>query len=176
MRSLCVNEGTIELQGKQYERPMIRFAVIMRTACFPQISYRKILVKFSTYPDPLEWVLLLEDITTTESLNQSQAACRSIDRRIWLATVSHYVREHICNKRTEVQRYIRNASDWEGTGGMGKRSGHDLIRLNHLVYQRGFFVWFLLIFAPFGILEQNSFFCGLLSSHEMNRPLNQLPK
>ena len=50
---------------------MIRFAVIMRTACFPQISYRKILVKFSTYPDPLEWVLLLEDITTTESLNQS---------------------------------------------------------------------------------------------------------
>ena len=74
---------------------MIRFAVIMRTACFPEISYRKILVKFSTYPDPLEWVLLLEDITTTESLNQSQAACRSIDRRIWLATVSHYVRGHI---------------------------------------------------------------------------------
>ena len=74
---------------------MIRFAVIMRTACFPEISYRKILVKFSTYPDPLEWVLLLEDITTTESLNQSQAACRSIDHRIWLATLSHYVRGHI---------------------------------------------------------------------------------
>ena len=34
----------------------------------------------------------------------------------------------------------RNVSDWVGTGGMGKRSGHDLIRLNHLVYQRGFFV------------------------------------
>ena len=49
-------------------------------------------VKFSTYSDPLEWVILLEDRTTTESLNQSQGACRSIDHRIWLATVSHYVR------------------------------------------------------------------------------------
>ena len=84
---------------------MTRFAVIMRTACFPQISYRKILDKFSTYPDPLEWILLLEDITTTESLNQSQVACRSIDHRIWLATVSHYVKGHIYNKKTLVQRY-----------------------------------------------------------------------
>ena len=52
--AITLRQRTIELQGKQYERPMIRFAVIMQTACFPQISYRKILVKFSTYPDPLE--------------------------------------------------------------------------------------------------------------------------
>ena len=115
MRSLCVNEGTIELQGKQYERPMIRFAVIMRTACFPQISYRKILVKFSTYPDPLEWVLLLEDITTTESLNQSQAACRSIDRRIWLATVSHYVKDHKCGQNFNVSTPLRFSSSRKAT-------------------------------------------------------------
>ena len=51
-------------------------------------------------PDFLCFFFLLEDITTIESLNQSQATCRSIDRRIWLATLSHYARGHICNKRT----------------------------------------------------------------------------
>ena len=80
------------------ERPMIWLAMTMQIASFPKISrklfircYWKILLKFSTYPDPLEWVLLLKDRTTTESLNQSQAACCSIDHKIWLATVSHYV-------------------------------------------------------------------------------------
>ena len=44
-------------------------------ASFPEIRkrlfircYRKILVKLSTYPDPLQWELLLEHRTTTESL------------------------------------------------------------------------------------------------------------
>ena len=45
---------------------MARFAMIMPTTCFPEISYRKILIKFSTYPDPLERILLLEDITITK--------------------------------------------------------------------------------------------------------------
>ena len=87
------------------ERPMIWLAMTMQIASFPKISrklfircYWKILLKFSTYPDPLEWVLLLKDRTTTESLNQSQAACCSIDHEIWLATVSHYVRGHIYHK------------------------------------------------------------------------------
>ena len=80
------------------ERPMIWLATTMQIASFPEISrkllircYWKILLKFSTNPDPLEWVLLPKDRTTTESLNQSQAACCSIDHKIWLATVSHYV-------------------------------------------------------------------------------------
>ena len=89
------------------ERPMIWLAMTMQIASFPKISrklfircYWKILLKFSTYPDPLEWVLLLKDRITTESLNQSQAARCSIDHRIWLATVCHYVRGHIKSNGT----------------------------------------------------------------------------
>ena len=88
---------------------MIWFAMTMRITSFLEISgrlfircYWKILVKFSTYSDPLEWVLLLKDRTTTESLNQFQAA---IDHKIWLANVSHYVRGHICNEGALAEQY-----------------------------------------------------------------------
>ena len=96
---------------------MIRFAVIMRTACFPEISYRKILVKFSTYPDPLEWVLLLEDITTTESLNQSQAACRSIDRRIYMIGHCITLRQRTYLQWEDISATVQQCSNfpWQPT-------------------------------------------------------------
>ena len=65
----------------------------------------EILVKFSTYPDPLEGVHVLKDRATPESLNKSQAACCFIDHKIWLATVWHYVRGHFYSKGAWEQRY-----------------------------------------------------------------------
>ena len=41
---------------------------------------------------------------------RSRAACRSIDHRIWLATVSHYVRRHFYSERTRVRQYTRPPS------------------------------------------------------------------
>ena len=120
MRSHGVNEETIELQGIK--------VMCVREANDPvcndhgdnkfswnQLEFARSLLpentgQFSTYSDPLEWVLLLEDRTTTESINQSQAAYRLIDNRIWLATVSHYVRGHIYHKGTKVQWYTYQLS------------------------------------------------------------------
>ena len=144
MRSHSINEGTIELQKKLCERSMIRFAMIMRTACFPEVSHRKILVKFSTYPNPLEWILLPKVITTTDSLNQSQAACRSIDHRIWLATVSHTsedistIKGHKCDSTPVL---LLNHSFEECVPSRSSISGNDVfIELGVLIFgkQRGF--------------------------------------
>ena len=88
---------------------MIRFAMIMVTTCLPEVSHRKILVKFSTYPDPLEWILLLEDITTSDSLKVIPLFCTAQPflRITLIATSKMAAVLPASEKRTDKGRFCR---------------------------------------------------------------------
>ena len=122
MRTHGLNEETIELTSREVACVCVSVCVrdlVGNDHADSKFSWNQLEVvhtllpgkywsNFPPIPTPLKWVLLLEDRTTTQSLNQSQVACCSIDHKIWLFAVSHNVRGHIYSKRTWVLRYKGN--------------------------------------------------------------------